>query len=133
MRLFILYLSIFVFGIFIINAELPSTFAQTGEMYVNDKEVKKVTQVKASHILVPTKGEADKIREEILSGKNFEQAAAESSKCPSGARGGDLGFFGKGQMVQEFEKTAFELPVGEVSQPVQTQFGWHLILVTDKK
>lgn len=89
-------------------------------------------KVKASHLLVDTKEEAEKIRQEILDGKDFSEAA-KVSKCPSGRTGGDLGFFGRNQMVPEFEKVAFELPVGEVSIPVQTQFGWHLIMVTDKK
>lgn len=91
------------------------------------------TEVKASHILVDTEQEAIKLREEILSGKDFEDVAAEHSNCPSGARGGDLGFFGRGQMVKEFENAAFDLKVGEISDPIRTNFGWHLILVTDKQ
>ena len=91
------------------------------------------TEVRASHILVATEAEANSLREEIVNGKNFADAAAEFSKCPSGAAGGDLGFFGRGMMVKPFEDAAFELEVGELSQPVQTQFGWHLIEVTDKK
>lgn len=91
------------------------------------------TEVRASHILVSTEAEANSLREEIVNGKNFADAAAEFSKCPSGAAGGDLGFFGRGMMVKPFEDAAFELEVGELSQPVQTQFGWHLIEVTDKK
>ena len=91
-----------------------------------------MNQVKASHILVETKEEAEKIRQGIIDGKDFAEAA-KASKCPSGANGGDLGYFGKGQMVPKFEKAAFELSVNEVSQPIQTQFGWHLIIVTDKK
>ena len=91
------------------------------------------TEVKASHILVETEEEAINLKEEILSGKAFEDVAAESSLCPSGARGGDLGFFGRGQMVGEFEKAAFDLNVGEMSEPVRTNFGWHLIVVTDKQ
>lgn len=90
-------------------------------------------EVKASHILVKTKEEAEKIREEILAGKSFEDAAIEYSLCPSGKRGGDLGFFGRNVMVPEFDHAAFELNVGELSQPVNTNFGWHLILVTDKQ
>jgi len=97
------------------------------------KETKTMTKVRASHILVPTKEEALKVREEIVNGKDFAQAAQEVSLCPSKRNGGDLGYFGKGEMVVEFEKAAFELPVGEISEPVQTQFGWHLIKVTDKK
>lgn len=96
-------------------------------------EYKMVSQVRASHLLVSTKEEAEKLREEILAGKDFGDVAAEVSKCPSGARGGDLGFFGKGQMVPEFEEAAFTLEKGELSEPIQTQFGWHLLIVTDKK
>lgn len=91
------------------------------------------SEVRASHILVDTKEEAEKLREEILAGKDFGHSAKKNSKCPSGHQGGDLGFFKKGAMVKEFENAAFSLPVNEVSQPVQTQFGWHLILVTDRR
>lgn len=90
-------------------------------------------EIKASHILVETEAEAISLKEEILSGKAFEDVAAEHSLCPSGANGGDLGFFGRGQMVREFEAAAFDLNVGELSAPVRTNFGWHLILVTDKQ
>lgn len=90
-------------------------------------------EVKASHLLVETKEEAEKCREEILSGKDFSDVAKAVSKCPSGQRGGDLGYFGRGRMVPQFDKVAFELPLGEISEPIQTQFGWHLIVVTDKK
>lgn len=89
--------------------------------------------VRASHLLVDTKEEAIKLKEEILAGKSFADAAAEVSKCPSGANGGDLGFFSKGQMVKEFEDAAFSMDVGEVSDPVKTGFGYHLIYLTDKK
>ncbi len=90
-------------------------------------------EVKASHILVETEEEAIKLKEEILSGTPFEDVAQENSLCPSGKKGGDLGFFGRGQMVSEFEEAAFGLNVGEISDPVRTNFGWHLILVTDKQ
>lgn len=92
-----------------------------------------VTSVRASHILVDTKAEADALKARIDSGESFEAIASEYSKCPSSQRGGDLGYFGKGQMVSEFETAAFELPVGKVSAPIRTQFGWHLIKVLDKK
>lgn len=91
------------------------------------------TEIRASHILVDTEEEAINLKEEILSGTSFEDVAAEHSNCPSGARGGDLGFFGRGQMVSEFETAAFDLKVGELSDPVRTNFGWHLILVTAQK
>lgn len=92
-----------------------------------------MTEVKASHILVETEEEAISLKEEIVSGHAFEDVAAAHSLCPSSANGGDLGFFGKGQMVKEFEDAAFSLNVGELSDPVKTNFGWHLILVTDKQ
>ena len=89
-------------------------------------------EIKASHILVKTEDEANELYEEIKAGKDFAEAAAEVSLCPSGVSGGDLGYFGKGMMVKPFEDAAFALNVGELSKPVQTQFGWHLIVVTDK-
>ena len=90
-------------------------------------------EIKASHILVETREEAEKIKEEILSGKPFDEAAMEYSLCPSGQEGGDLGFFGRNVMVVEFDHAAFSLKVGDMSDPIQTNFGWHLILVTDKQ
>lgn len=91
------------------------------------------TQVRASHILVSTQEEAVHILKELATGKTFADMAMKYSSCPSKAKGGDLGFFGKGQMVAEFENAAFSLPSGQVSQPVKTQFGYHLIVVTGKK
>lgn len=92
-----------------------------------------VTSVKASHILVDSKAEADLIKSKIDKGEGFETMAKKYSKCPSGSNGGDLGYFERGQMVKEFEDAAFDLPVGKVSAPVQTQFGWHIIKVYGKK
>ena len=92
-----------------------------------------ITSVKASHILVDTKAEADMIKSKIDNGECFETLAKKYSKCPSGENGGDLGYFERGQMVKEFEDVAFALPVGKVSDPVQTQFGWHIIKVYGKK
>lgn len=91
------------------------------------------TQVRAEHILVKTAAEAQQIKREIDNGGNFEYYAKMYSMCPSGQRGGDLGYFSKGQMVPEFERVAFNAPIGEVSKPVYTQFGWHLIKVVDKR
>ena len=91
------------------------------------------TEIRASHILVKTEDEAKKLYDEIQNGKDFAKIAQEVSLCPSGQNGGDLGFFGKGMMVKPFEDAAFALEVGEISQPVQTQFGWHLIQLTDKE
>ena len=89
-------------------------------------------EIRASHILVKTEEEANKLYEEIKAGKDFAEAAEEVSLCPSGRAGGDLGYFGKGMMVKPFEDAAFALNKGELSKPVETQFGWHLILLTDK-
>ena len=91
------------------------------------------TQVRASHILVKTANEAMEIKKQIDNGGDFEYYARLYSICPSGQNGGDLGYFGRGQMVPEFEKKAFSLPVGVVSDPVFSPFGWHLIKVTDQK
>ena len=91
------------------------------------------TFVKASHLLVKTEEEALKLKEEIAAGKEFAQAAMEVSLCPSGQNGGDLGYFTKGQMVKEFENAAFSMEIGEVSNPIKTQVGYHLIYLTDKK
>lgn len=91
------------------------------------------TQVRASHILVKTANEALQIKEELDNGGDFAYYAELYSICPSGQKGGDLGYFGRGQMVPEFEKKAFTLPVGEISAPVFSPFGWHLIKVTDRK
>lgn len=91
------------------------------------------TEVRASHILVATEQEAANLRNEIINGKDFADVAAEYSSCPSGANGGDLGYFARGMMVKPFEDAAFSLEVGEISDPIQTQFGWHLIKLIDKK
>jgi peptidyl-prolyl cis-trans isomerase C len=90
-------------------------------------------QVHARHILVDSKEEAEKIIDELKGGASFEELAKQS-KDPSGQNGGDLGFFGKGQMVPEFEKVAFALEPGTFTQePVQSQFGWHVIKVEEKR
>ena len=91
------------------------------------------TQVRAEHILVKTAAEAVQIKKAIDEGGDFEYYARTYSICPSGQRGGDLGYFEKGQMVPEFERVAFRLPVGEVSKPVFSEFGWHIIRVIDKR
>ncbi len=91
------------------------------------------TQVRAEHILVKTAVEAQQIKKEIDNGGDFEYYARMYSICPSGRNGGDLGYFERGQMVREFEKAAFNTPVGEVTNPIYSQFGWHLIKVLDKR
>ena len=91
-------------------------------------------QVKASHILVDDKQLARDLIDQLDEGAEFAKLASEHSTGPSGQQGGDLGFFGKGEMVEPFSNTAFELDTGEVvDEPVETQFGWHVIKVTDKR
>lgn len=91
------------------------------------------TRVNAQHILVKTENQAKEILAEISSGKKFEDLAKSKSICPSGKKGGNLGWFSHGQMVKEFQKAAFDLKKGQVSQPVKTQFGWHIIKCVDTK
>jgi foldase protein PrsA len=91
-------------------------------------------QVQASHILVETKEEANEILELLKGGADFATLAQERSKDPgSGANGGDLGFFGRGQMVPPFEEAAFTLEIGQLSEVVESEFGFHIIKVVDKK
>lgn len=100
---------------------------------VNQQQFKKGETVSAKHILVESEEKCAEVLAMITSGeKTFEEAAKEFSSCPSGQRGGDLGAFGKGQMVPEFEKAAFEAEIGQVVGPVPTQFGCHLIKVEAK-
>ena len=87
----------------------------------------------ASHILVPDEIQAQKLKLEIKNFEDFRELAVIYSQCPTGKKGGYLGCFGKGQMVKEFENAAFTLPLGKVSNPVKTQFGYHLIKVTGVK
>lgn len=84
-------------------------------------------RIGASHILVATLDEAMNLKKRIAEGISFEELAAKHSKCPSGKQGGNLGLFGPGQMVKPFDDAARATPVGKISDPVQTQFGYHLI------
>jgi len=88
-------------------------------------------KVRASHILVKTEEEANVVLYDVTHGKSFEEVAMAKSLCPSKKKGGDLGMFGRGQMVKEFEDAAFSLKKGEVSKPIKTPFGYHIIKVTD--
>jgi peptidyl-prolyl cis-trans isomerase C len=87
----------------------------------------------ASHILVETEAEAEALIGELAAGADFAELAAERSIGPSGPNGGQLGWFGSGMMVPSFEEATFALEVGEVSAPVQTQFGWHVIVLNDTR
>jgi peptidyl-prolyl cis-trans isomerase C len=83
--------------------------------------------VAVKHILVKEKYEAEDLLKKLAEGVTFEELAKKHSQCPSSQKGGDLGTFGRGRMVPAFDKASFELGVGETSEPVQTQFGYHLI------
>ena len=98
------------------------------------KDFKPVEEVHARHILVATEDEAKAVKAELDAGKPFEVLAMEKTTDPSGKQnGGDLGFFSKDMMVPEFADVAFTLEPGKISDPVQTQFGWHIIKVEEKR
>jgi peptidyl-prolyl cis-trans isomerase C len=98
------------------------------------KQMGNEEEVHARHILVPTEDEAKAVLAEIKKGTDFAELARQKSKDPgAAAEGGDLGYFGKDQMVPEFAEVAFKLEKGQVSDPVKTQFGWHIIKVEDKR
>lgn len=92
-----------------------------------------VTELNASHILVETEAEAEALIDQLAEGADFAELAQEFSTGPSGPNGGELGWFSAGMMVPEFEEAAFALDVGEVSAPVETQFGWHVLLLNDTR
>jgi peptidyl-prolyl cis-trans isomerase C len=103
---------------------------------VYDEAVKQMPseeEVHARHILVATEGEAKEIEAQLKNGADFATLAKEKSKDPGAADGGDLGYFTKDQMVPEFAGVAFKLDKGQISDPVKTQFGWHIIKVEDKR
>ena len=86
-----------------------------------------MNKISAQHILVEHKHEAQDIEKKLKQGVSFSELAKDYSHCPSGKDGGNLGEFTKGQMVPSFEKAAFSLQVDEISEPIKTQFGYHLI------
>ena len=108
------------------DAEAKTYFEEHKEMFVSEGTVN------ASHILVEDEAKCAEVLAEINGGLSFEEAAAKYSSCPSKEAGGNLGDFGRGQMVPEFENAAFEMEEGEVKGPVVTQFGCHLIKLNKK-
>ena len=86
----------------------------------------------ARHLLVDTEAQCNDIKKQIEKGADFAEMAKQHSSCPSKAQGGDLGTFGPGQMVPEFDKIVFSAPLNTVQGPVQTQFGFHLLEVTSR-
>ena len=91
-----------------------------------------MAKASARHILVKTEKECLELKKRIEAGEEFAEVAKAHSECPSGADGGDLGSFGQGMMVPEFDKVVFHEAVGKVHGPVKTQFGYHLILITSR-
>jgi peptidyl-prolyl cis-trans isomerase C len=97
------------------------------------KQTPNEQEVHARHILVATEGEAKDIEAQLKNGADFATLAKQNSKDPGAAEGGDLGYFTKDQMVPEFAEAAFKLDKGQISEPVKTQFGWHIIKLEDKR
>jgi peptidyl-prolyl cis-trans isomerase C len=133
----------FVETTFVAKAVVPE--AEIRSFYdTNPDKFKREEKVKASHILIGVDGKAtadekkkarekaDKLKKELAGGADFATLAKGNSTCPSSQQGGDLGSFGKGEMVPAFEKAAFALKPGEVSDVVETQFGYHIIKLTEK-
>ena len=87
----------------------------------------------ARHILVNTEEQCNELKDQIANGSDFGDVAKQHSKCPSGESGGDLGEFGPGMMVKEFDEVVFSAPINEVQGPVKTQFGYHLLEVTSRE
>jgi peptidyl-prolyl cis-trans isomerase C len=123
---------------------MDSLLASEGKAATNDDSMKKVyeeaskqiageEEVHARHILVETEDEAKAVKAELDKGGDFAELAKKKSKDPGASDGGDLGFFTKDQMVPEFSQAAFSLDPGKVSDPVKSQFGWHIIKVEEKR
>jgi peptidyl-prolyl cis-trans isomerase C len=91
-----------------------------------------MARAKARHILVPTEEACNDLLQQLETGADFADLAKAHSECPSGRNGGDLGEFGPGQMVKEFDQVVFSAEVGKVQGPVKTQFGYHLLEVTQR-
>jgi peptidyl-prolyl cis-trans isomerase C len=123
---------------------MDSLLAAEGKAATTDEAMKKVyeeaskqiageQEVHARHILVPTEEEAKAVAEELKKGADFAELAKTKSKDPGASDGGDLGFFTKDQMVPEFSAVAFALEPNKISDPVKSQFGWHIIKVEEKR
>src|ERR1700729_2357532 len=123
---------------------MDSLLATEGKAATTDEAMKKVyddaakqitgeQEVHARHILVETEDEAKEIKAQLDKGADFAELAKKESKDPGASDGGDLGFFTKDQMVPEFSAVAFALEPGKISDPVKTQFGWHVIKVEEKR
>src|SRR5262249_46915737 len=120
----------------LLNVEGKAALTDDAEHKVYDDAVKQIAaepEVHARHILVETEDEAKQVVEELKKGADFADLAKKKSKDPGASDGGDLGFFTKDQMVPEFSAAAFSLEPGKISDPVKSQFGWHIIKVEEKR
>lgn len=122
----------------VIRLSLLQEKAATEDIEITEKEMKQYydrmsTEIQASHILVQDKATAEEVKQKLENGASFESLASEYSKDGTAQKGGELGYFGPGKMAPKFEDAAYSLEVGEVSDPVKTQFGYHIIKVTDKR
>jgi len=119
-----------------LQAEAKTAVTEAAMRKVYDEAVgqmSKEPEVRARHILVETEDEAKAVLAELKKGADFAELAKSRSKDPGSAEGGDLGYFTKDQMVPEFSEVAFKLDKGALSDPVKSQFGWHIIKVEDKR
>lgn len=91
-----------------------------------------MARARARHILVSTEEQCESLKQQILDGADFAEIASQHSQCPSGAQGGDLGEFGRGEMVREFDEVVFNGELNTVHGPVRTQFGYHLLEITSR-
>lgn len=117
------------------DAKVVDAVSDTDTKKVYDDQISKMTpqqEVHARHILVKTEDEAKAIKARLEKGEDFATVANEESEDKN-AEGGDLGFFSRGQMLKPFETAAFALDVGKISDPVKTSFGWHIIVVEEKR
>lgn len=116
---------------FIYHSNLCLNVTRKSDTLLNKLEIL-MARASARHILVKTEEECNDLKNQITDGAEFDDLAEQHSLCPSGKQGGELGEFGPGQMVKEFDTVVFSAPIGEVQGPVKTQFGYHLLEVTER-
>jgi len=107
--------------------------SKSGRLATFPLEYTPMARATARHILVPTEEKCNELKAAIEGGADFAQVAKDNSTCPSSRQGGDLGSFGPGQMVKEFDTVVFSAPLNQVQGPVKTQFGYHLLEVTSRQ